>query len=329
MRRMVLCAVLVVAMSAAAPTFADELRERQELTDLVTALFFAENFEALEKLATEFRSRKSRFAGGVWKLTVFYYAFNSALPPHNKDDAFWDRANSIADRWVQRYPRSPSAHNARATVLKRHAWKFRGDGYANTVDPKAWPVFFKKLGEAREYLRRHKDVAAVDPQWYDLMAEIATAEGWDSMAFDALVEEGLKQEPLYYQLYFTAVNFLMPKWGGDPAKVDAFADAAVRRTRKDEGFSLYARIYWVVSQYQYGSKLFSQTGVVWPKMKLGIHDVLARYPDQWNVNNFAYFACLARDRNETKKLIGMISGQPIMQAWQSPENFLRCKGFAA
>jgi hypothetical protein len=149
------------------------------------------------------------------------------------------------------------------------------------------------------------------------------------MAFEALVEEGLKREPLYYQLYFAAVRFFTPKWGGDPTKIEAFADAAVARTQKDEGFSLYARIYWVASQYQYGSSLFSQTGVVWPKMKRGIHDVLARYPDQWNVNNFAYFACLAGDRDEAKKLIGMIKGPPSVQAWRRQENFSRCAAWAA
>lgn len=192
-----------------------------------------------------------------------------------------------------------------------------------------WPIFYKKLGEAREYLLRHKDTAARDPHWYDMMAAIATAEGWDSAAFDALVEEGLKREPLYYQLYFTAVNFLTPKWGGDFSKIEAFADAAVKATRNDEGFSMYARIYWYASQYQYGSSLFSQTSVAWPKMKRGIQDVLRRYPDQWNVDNFAYFACLAGDREEAKKLIGMLSGPPSMQVWKRPENFSRCAAWIA
>jgi hypothetical protein len=329
MIKRVLTAALLLAMCFATPTIADELRQRQELTETVTTRFFAEDFDALERLATEFRTGKSRSASGTWRLTHFYYAFNSALPSREKDDGFWSRANAIADRWVQRYPRSPTAHMVRATVLVRHGWKFRGGGYASSVDPAAWPPFFKKLGEAKDYLRRHKDVASVDPHWYDSMAQIATAEGWDSRDFEALVDEGLTREPLYYQLYFSAVTFYLPKWGGDAGQIESFANAAVKRTQKEEGYALYARIYWVASQYQYGSDLFTRTGVVWPKMKRGIADVLARYPDQWNINNFAHFACLAGDRDEARKLIGRMSGVPIMQAWKTVETFSRCQAWAA
>jgi hypothetical protein len=321
---MLLAALVHFACLAAA----DELSERQEMKSQVTNLFFAEDFKTLETVAAEFRTQRTRSPSGVWRLTTFYYAFNTVLPIENKDEIFWDRAKAISDRWVRQFPESPTSHVVRGIVLKLYAWKFRGGGYASTVSADSWPVFFSKLAEAREYLQRTKEFGSTDPQWYDVMADIAVAEGWESAEFEKLLEEGLTREPLYYQLYFTAVNYFTPKWGGDPTKIEAFANAAVKRTQKEEGSSLYARIYWVASQIQYGAGLFSGSDVVWDQMKHGIHDVLARYPDQWNINNFAYFACLARDRDETRRLMQMMADYPIMAAWRNPETFSRCMAFA-
>jgi hypothetical protein len=50
----------------------------------------------------------------------------------------------------------------------------------------------------------------------------------------------------------------------------------VRKTRAIEGRGMYARIYWYVSQMQFGERLFKDTSVAWLKMKRGIDDVLKR-----------------------------------------------------
>ncbi len=62
-------------------------------------------------------------------------------------------------------------------------------------------------------------------------------------------------------------------------------------------------------------------------MKLGIDDVISVYPDQWNINNFALFSCLAKDKEMTGKLINMIQGEPIIKVWRDPKFFDYCKSF--
>ena len=67
-------------------------------------------------------------------------------------------------------------------------------------------------------------------------------------------------------------------------------------------------------------------------MKTGINDVLKLYPDQWNINNFAFFACMAQDRPMTKALIDKIQ-TPIKAAWQYedsvyPDYFAHCTDWA-
>jgi hypothetical protein len=64
-------------------------------------------------------------------------------------------------------------------------------------------------------------------------------------------------------------------------------------------------------------------------MKRGIVDVLKRYPDQWNINNFAHFACLAGDRKETARLTALVT-EPIREAWAKDATlFARCRDWAS
>jgi hypothetical protein len=160
------------------------------------------------------------------------------------------------------------------------------------------------------------------------MAGIATGLGMNRSEFQKIIDEGLNKYPLYYQLYFSALNYFAPKWHGNAKDIEEFANSAVARTKDQEGLGMYARIYWAASQYQYGERLFIDSNVVWEKMKRGIDDVLKRYPDQWNINNFALFACFAKDKQKARELFNLIKEPPILQVWKSESNYLRYKSWA-
>ena len=157
---------------------------------------------------------------------------------------------------------------------------------------------------------------------------IGTGLDMNRTEFERIIDEGLKKEPLYYQLYFTALEYFAPKWYGSERDIEEFANSAVARTKEQEGLGMYARIYWAASQTQYGEKLFTGSNVVWEKMKRGIDDVLKRYPDQWNINNFALFACLANDRQKAGELFKLIKEPPILDVWKSESNYSRYKLWA-
>jgi len=64
-------------------------------------------------------------------------------------------------------------------------------------------------------------------------------------------------------------------------------------------------------------------------MSKGIDDVLAKYPDQWNINNFAFFSCLAEDKAKSREIISKIQGGPISLAWFNDMRFYNaCKKWA-
>jgi len=307
---------------------AGELEDRQAITGQVSALFMHEQFGELEQMAQQFRMTEERTSSGLWKLTLFYSAISDVADSDEKKDQYWDTIEAKALRWVNTYPQSPTPHIAYAMILIGHAWMIRGCGCAGDDKQENLKPSLEYFARAAKYLREHKDIADVDPRWYETMLIIARAENWDEERFQKLVNEAAGRHPYFYQIYFAAVDYLASRWRGDKRRIEAFADYAVEKTAARDGVGMYARVYWYVAQAQYRSHLFTESAVAWSRMKQGIDDVLARYPDQWNINNFAHFACLAWDGRETRELIERVQGAPIPQAWDSASQYEQCKTWA-
>jgi hypothetical protein len=262
--RYALAGLLVVALGSDAR--AEELEERETIQGRVYELLQDGDFGSIEAMANEYRATQARTSSGLWKLTLFYVGQQRAFRSEGHD---W--ALQKAKAWLDRYPQSPAAVLAYADAL-----------------PDAEGT--------RRYLEAHKSVAAQDPHWYEMMAQVASAQVWRREQFDKMIDEGLDRAPEYYQLYFAAIDYL------GAAEVEGLARQAVERTRKTDGWGAYARIYWYASQSIFGDNLFRQSRVSWPDMKKGVDDVLSRYADGWNLANFLKFACLAGDGPEMKEL---------------------------
>jgi hypothetical protein len=320
--------VLAIGILASLPADATEMGERDAIKAKVVAAFADEDFSRLDAMADEFRRSKSRTSSGLWHLTLFYAGLGAAFHSHGASDEGWTEVEHSIERWAKAFPNSPTAHVAYGIALIDHGWFFRGDQYAYAVPPDAWAPFSKYIGRAHDYLLAHKTEASIDPRWYETMLIIARAQDWDEGSFRRLLDEALLAEPDFYRTYFAALEYLLPKWHGDLTKVEKLANEAVIVTRRTEGMAMYARIYWYASQTQFGNNIFSNSLVVWPKMKTGFDDIIKRYPDTWNTNNYARFACLARDRKKAKQLFPLIGASPVAEAWSPPELFTRCRSWA-
>jgi len=327
----VVLALVLGACLLGRPHAATEMEDRASIPGEVKRAFLLENFSQLEEWSRLYRTTKSRTASGLWKLTLFYGGIAQATYEATQTpdrEAAYQQLEAKLRKWADAYPNSPTAHIIRSDVLLDHAWDIRGGGYASTVPSEAWAPFRQYVAMARENLEAHKAVAAIDPRWYETMLTVARAESWDSARFDKLLNEALDREPLFYQTYFIALEYLLPKWHGSLGKIEAFARAAVNRTSKQEGRSMYARIYWYASQTQFQNDLFTDSLAVWPRMRSGFDDVIARYPDAWNLNNFAKFACLAKDKDKTRELLKRIGTDVVPQAWDPPSLREQCMNWA-
>lgn len=317
--------VLIPASGTAA-----ELKERDVIRSEVARLLDANDFAGLESMAADYRSNEARTRSGVWKLTVFYSGFRAKARFNGKDDPRWKVLSDQLRDWQRVYPESPTPVIANAVVMKRYAKALKPVVFlqrastASTEDA----AFVMALTANKAYLEKHKAVAARDPHYYVIWSNLAFALGTDPSEFFDTVDEGMQAHPDYYQLYFAAMDFHAPKLRGDAKAVEAFANMAVERTKSEEGLGLYARVYWYAMSAFFGEDMFRRSMVDWAKMSKGIDDVLARYPDQWNINNFALVSCLAGDAAKTRVLLDRIEGYPISQVWKSHDVFRSCRRMA-
>jgi hypothetical protein len=278
----------------------------------------------------DYISGSRRTPSGVWMSSVFYAGIRAGLFASVPEDAQarrWEWLEEQTLRWAREEPDSPLPRLMHAEVLYAHAWEIRGTRYVKDTPQHVWKPFHAMLSRTLKYLDEERAIAARAPEYYSLSlrAMRGSEDGGDPLArFD----QGQRAFPGYYQMYFEMLETLLPKWGGSVEHMDAFAEAAVDATRKTEGESMYARIYWVAAQGPYRFNLFDATSVRWGRMKQGFEDVMKRYPDQWNLQNYARFACDAQDRDKLAELLAKVQMPPMMEAWSNPQLFEKCSQMA-
>jgi len=315
---------------------ASETVERQAVVTDVVSAFQREDFAHIERRYAEMNKNTERLPSGVLKSARLLYALMEAtrLPRdlrHGPDiqerqEAHWIAMEEKTARWQQAYPASSIAAFARSEAFIGHAFFFRGERLAREVDPSKWKSFHAYIGRANETLAQGK--LRRDPAWYCAMLKVAQFSGMDTEQFVRLVGEASDKYPYFYDIYFFAANRLQPKWGGSPEAFEWLASLAVNKTRKVEGMSLYARLYWSIGQGDFSDDLFTATLADWKKMRAGFDDIVKRYPSEWNLNNYAWFACLARDQATLKRVFERIGSDIDRSLWQAPERLNRCRNFA-
>jgi len=229
------------------------------------------------------------------------------------------------DLWISKYPDSPTPYVARGEAFMQRGWKFRGEGWANQIHEEDKQTYGEMVIASAKYLIENEAIGSKDPHWYRSLADAFRHLGANSESFLALVNRGLDQHPNYDELYFVPAGFLSPKWGGSSEDVEAFARSAVERTKTTRGYELYARIYWAAGIQGKGKYLFQYPSAVWADMVKGMDAVLARYPSQWNINHFAYFACYKSDPEASTRYLKMIEEPIVESAWSTPMNYQKCR----
>jgi hypothetical protein len=306
----------------------DELQNRALIDGVLVDAFKSGDFDSLEEIAAQFGQKKLATASGVSKLNRFYYAFQDILYISPRDESVRPEIDRLVNEWVKKYPNSATAHVIYAQMLMQRGWSIRGKGYANTVRPENWKPFLHFMEEARIYLNDHEKFRGNDPRWDLALLEIANVQSIPEEQFQVLANAALDRNPDYYQHYFAIMERSLPKWGGSADAVEKFATFAVERTQSTEGYGMYARIYWYAAQSQFNDRLFNSSSVSWKRMKLGIDDVLKRYPDKWNIYNFAMFACFASDEEKAVELLSRISEEKFTQDWPYFDLYDDCKAYA-
>lgn len=283
--------------------------------------FFWNDEGFLKREINDWNTPACVFEDGRPRVAVLRDGYNQAFS--NESD--WSKSLARVEYLKKKFPNEAFAAMAEARYWSAYAWDARGGGYASSVSEDGWKLFRERLEQAERVLLDTKSYAAQLPDWYDEMINVQSSLSRPEGERDQVFLEGVKRYPAYYPIYFTMLNYLLPKWGGTWRTVDNMVKWSVEHTQAQEGMSMYARLYWVVGGDP-EVNLFKDTFASWPKMKRGFEDLMARHPkSKWNLNNFAKFACMAGDKQTFLALRGQLGKDVIDAAWPQTTSLDLCE----
>jgi len=324
LRVLLVCCVMWAGLAQGALTeVTDGPAERIKFSNAVGELWKRDDFAKLEQMSKALRASQSTFSDGLPKLAAFYRG--TGLSDLKGEAAYVD-AEKRVQRWIEAVPDSVSAPIVKASVLIRHGWYFRGGGYVSSVTDDGWKQFEAYLDQAEKVLEDAKEKSGQCPEWYCQMLTLGKARSWDRAKLDALLAEGTKLSPGYYDLYFERVQDLLPRWGGREGEWQAFAENQAAQ----HGQELYARIVWSQSWIAKGKRMFTEEHVPWPKLKAGFEAMIKNHPESWwNLNNYCQYACWANDKETARQLFEKLDGHWHAAVWNTSINFNRSKLWAS
>jgi hypothetical protein len=149
--------------------------------------------------------------------------------------------------------------------------------------------------------------------------EVALQTGWEREEFRALYDAAIARFPEFHPLYFSMIRSLQPKWGGSIEEIDAYISEVVKQTEKRQRKIMYVRLYWYLAGAEGDDfSLFEDSSADWADMKTGFEQLIKATPkSDWNLNNFASFACRAGDADTYRKLRKQIGEEIYEDAWPS------------
>ncbi|MDB5813626.1 MAG: hypothetical protein JWN23_743 [Rhodocyclales bacterium] len=314
--------LLFTAISVSAQS--EDPRPINRMAKTTEILLNARNYDELDRVAEQLRKHPQTLADGQPKLAGFYAGVSKCVQMRCGDEDFseetWVKHAALLDEWSLKYPNSISAKLAKAMYMKEYAWYARGLGFSNTVSPLQWKLFDERIRKAHDLFDAVRQEGSSDPVWYSGMLSIALVEKWSSVEFEKLFVEGTTKFPYYLPLYFSKASYVSPRWGGTQQAFKKFVDDTVEATSKSMGETMYSRLNWS----SWSSDMFSSGQTDWSRMKRGFTRLTHDYPDRWNINNFARFACLAGDATTLKAQLHKIGGSPIPEAWGNADFYFQC-----
>lgn len=330
---------LAFAATAAVASAATEVQARAGVAREVAQYLERDDFAGLERRYSAALASRERLPGGALVANRMLRSLETALQPpavpsaldpvvaRNSAEAFRQSVDARAARWVKSAPASSFAAIVQSEFLLEHGAMYQRSGAAGGLpaDIERGNAYVER---ARSALERAAVAGKSDPGWYYQMLRIAQVQAWQPDRFAKLLQQALAADPYSYDTYLAASEFLLPQVGGSVEALESFARFSAMHTAAGEGASLYARIYWNAGDYL-GAQLFRLTRADWRLMRQGFEDIVQRYPDAWNLNAFARFACDAGDKETARLVLGRIANQIEPQAWPSRVEADRCRQWAA
>ena len=306
-----------------------EGKARAVISDETTRLLKARDYAGLEQLHARLQRDKVRTPAGAWGLSVFYATLR-AYPQRTRDMAYWTREDAQGVQWAAKFPRSEVATVFQVYLRLARALAFRGNGKGADIPKDDVAQMQLAANQGVALLDQRARVAAarrtpLDGGFDEARLHILPYADRTEQHFSATWDWASKTYPDYHPLYFTAAFYSLPKWNGAPDAVERIARQAAAGNGAERQF-MYARVYWYLDQMEYHGKIFENSMADWNDMKASFDALVQAYPDPWNLNAYAYFACKAGDYAVMTSVLQRIGEQLTFAQWgnSGEAEYMRC-----
>jgi hypothetical protein len=300
--------------------FASQIEQNAQMTAGRSLRGQPEGFEQLTRLADEYRHGAHRLPSGMWYLSYFYSSLDGIfnVPPRE----------ALFKQWKDAHPASPAPYivDAMHSISRgfgpgMRALSERHFAVSTADNPTA-------LQQAKAVLLESRLVSSVDPHWYALMAQIAVGGAMEEDEFITLMQEGLRRFPEYDFLYAASADYYLPKWNGDSESLESWAQNVRKIVGGNAGDRAYVLIYRHAHRIEYGDRLHMAIHADRTLMKISLRDMIERSKSSEIANWAALSACLAGDRDETRRLFERIGSYTELHTWETRDRLLTCRAWA-
>lgn len=259
---------------------------------ILTVPYQSQQFDQVDAALSCLMSPQVKSASGRSGASIVYWFYREVLPAHGSTA----EAAQLVQRWNDTHPDSEFAQFARLRLMYAEAWEFRGNRFANETPERRMQMFLDKLGETAKAIQNAPPNVRDTPLAQNLLLAVA-GDGQGLGDPEEIFRQGVAKWPDYYDFYEVRLSRLVPRWGGSWQEVEAFADYWTKERYKQDGDSLYARLYASLLLNEDPESMM----MTWPKMKVGLSDLTQRYPSEENFALAAAVGCLYGDRVYVKE----------------------------
>jgi hypothetical protein len=306
----------------------NETRERREFGRQVRALLVAKQYDSLEHIARRLRQERTRWPNGSWKLRSYYdEAFDG--PVVKTSESEWKMFLEQLREWIAVRPTSVTAHVALAHAVIEYGWHARGRGYAHEVTEAAHRLLHERLEQADSVLQAAARLKEFCPATAATRLRVALADhDWSRERYDSLFEAAVAAEPSYEQYYERKAYYLLPRWHGREGEWQRWAEQVADRIGGEEGDAMYARIVWLLVEYQ-GTDMFEDDGVSWERTSRGYQYLTRTYPNSLELQSqYALLATWTEDRDHARAMFERIGPRVEPTVWPSRDGFVQWRDWA-
>jgi hypothetical protein len=287
------------------------------------------DYRRLDLLAGRLRRDGQTFAQGDWPI-AFFYAGVVELPK-GSSDADWQARVGALREWFESDPDCITPRVALARGLVEYAWEARGRGWASSVTNDAWRLFGERITEARRILTAAETLGRMCPVYYSTRLRVALVDGTSREQYEQFFSESVDAFPTYPTFYFVKVNYLLPRWHGEPGEWEAFAANSADKVGGDEGDMLYAQIVWSLDEARLFSNIFDDTAADWRRVRRGFEALGQQYPNSISApSEYCYLAGFMPEggRSLTRELLMRLAGRVDLSVWKSMDRWTKDRAWA-